>query len=97
LQIEKTTLKQSLNQEQANSARLQREATVMQENFRRLEKDNESLQLLNEENGNSMIRLQQEISRESDAKSRLIMENDQQKIEADSARLARDKLRCASS
>jgi hypothetical protein len=97
LQNEKTTLKQSLNQEQANSARLQREATVMQENFRRLEKDNESLRLLNEEQKNNMNKLQHEISKESDAKSRLILENDQQKIEADSARLARDKLRCASS
>ncbi len=93
LQHENTTLQQALNEQLGNSARLHREASVMQENFRRLERKIDGLQILNEERQNDVKRLQNDLNKELDFQLRLKSEIDQQKIETESIRLSRDKLK----
>lgn len=93
LQDEKMVLQHALNEQIGDSGRLQREAYVMQENFRRLEKEIENLQILNEQQQFDIKHLRLEASKELDSQSRLRSEIDQQKIETETMRLSRDKLK----
>jgi hypothetical protein len=94
-ETERSTLQQSLIQERDTSAKLIREAVVMQENFRRLEKENSKIRSLNEEQDLNAQQLQHAFAKESENRSQLMIDFEKQKLESDACQLMRDKLRFA--
>jgi hypothetical protein len=94
-ETDRSTLQQSLIQEQDTSAKLKREAVVMQENFRRLEKENSRIRSLIEEQDVKAQQLQFALTKESENRSQLMIDFEKQKVESDACQLMRDKLRCA--
>jgi hypothetical protein len=93
LQKEKMNVEKSLQQELEGSARHKREARVMEENYRRVENDKENLRSLNEGHIKTIQQIQDQLDKESDAHSKLKMENDKLKAETETIRLSRDKMR----
>jgi hypothetical protein len=90
---EKSALLRSLNQECDTSAKLKREAIVMEENFRRIDKDNDQLRILNETQDRNASSLQLALNKELEVRSQIEMDCEKHKVESETYQLSRDKLR----
>ncbi len=90
---EKSALLQSLDQECDTTAKLKREAVVMEENFRRIDKDNDHLRILNETQDRNMINMQTALNKELEIRSQIETDREKQRLETDALQLTRDKLR----
>ena len=78
---EKNTLQHSLNQELDASRKLKREGAVMEENFGRLEKENDQLRSLVADEQKKITTMQDALNDQSKARSLLETENERAKIE----------------
>ena len=87
------TLQHSLNQELDASRRLKREGAVMEENFRRLEKENDQLRSLIGDEQKKITFMQDALNEQLKARSHLETEYEKAKIEKESCQLMRDTLR----
>jgi hypothetical protein len=87
------TLQHSLNQELDASRKLKREGAILEENFRRLEKENDQLRSLIGDEQKKVTNMQDALKEQSKARLQLETEYEKAKIEVQSCQLIRDTLR----
>jgi len=81
LQNENRIVRHSLNQELDTSAQLKRKAAVMEDNYRKIEKENERLQKLTDNQERAANQLQDDLKNERAASSQQKLDNQRQNEE----------------